>query len=142
MQQGWDISIDRYSAKEAQSSCITFSYDLDGDTLPGAKRVEQFGYRLRNKTIEMRTGGSSFNCQSGRWQRITQTSIDVTELSFSLNSYHINASQLDPELVCQTNDLCLERRSLEISIIAHNTGSAGNDFQLQKLIQIKNDKII
>jgi len=141
VQQKWDIEINRYDANETHSSCITFSYDLDGDSLPGEKRMEQFGYRLRNKTIEMRTGGSSFNCQSGNWQRITQTGMEINELSFLLNSYRINTSKSDPETPCQANDLCVLRRSLHISIIANNSGQQKNILKLNNLIQIKNDKI-
>ncbi|VAW75062.1 hypothetical protein MNBD_GAMMA13-1030, partial [hydrothermal vent metagenome] len=83
---------------EDDDSCILFAYDLDKDGRVGVGRcdsdtcadnsdtdnVEQFGFRLRNLTIQSRFAGDSSACDSGYWQTLTDTDIEITTLRFRL----------------------------------------------------------
>lgn len=71
------IQIDRASNTEIDNSCITYSYDLNQDGEVGGTMIEQFGFRLHNQAIEMRTGGTGFSCQSGIWQDIMRIPVQA-----------------------------------------------------------------
>ncbi|WP_417120537.1 prepilin peptidase-dependent protein [Pectobacterium cacticida] len=68
--RGKAISIGNYPG-EAGNSCLNVSYDLnrngawDGDDQQDA---ESFGYRLRNRALEIQSG--AHNCQGDRWEKL------------------------------------------------------------------------
>ena len=67
---------------EAANSCMTFAYDKNQNgSLDEALENEEFGYRLRNHTIEMRVDGRS--CAEGFWQDITDPNkVKITKAQF------------------------------------------------------------
>ena len=82
--------------KEERFSCVIFSYDLNGDKQVGVgsnstnsphysdRNQERFGFRLRNRAIQMRSGGRDFDCTGGYWQSVTEPDVEITELRFVL----------------------------------------------------------
>jgi prepilin peptidase dependent protein B len=79
---------------ETLNSCILFAYDRNAngvlDTLNGN---ENYGYRLRNKAIEMRTAGAS--CDGGGWHDLTDPSVvQITHLQFTLNELIVSGRTL------------------------------------------------
>lgn len=92
-----DLRIGAYPG-EPPDSCVLIAYDLDNDGKVGVgecpsahcpdwsdtDNVEQFGFRLKDGAIQMRYGGTSFSCDTGRWQALTESAVDVGRLHFDL----------------------------------------------------------
>lgn len=131
---GNNIHIDRANAGEAGNSCLTYSYDADHDGQVGHSTMEQFGFRLHDQAIEMRTGGAEFNCQSGRWQDITQSGTIITGLSFTLQQKTIL-----PVTGCSAAQTCLRRRLLQFTISGHLQSRPEQVITVREQIRIRND---
>lgn len=69
--------------KEASRSCITFAYDRDHNGLLDNKTInEEFGFRLKDKAVEIRVDG--YQCSDGYWQDLTDTKVvTITQLLFN-----------------------------------------------------------
>ncbi|MGJ8681979.1 prepilin peptidase dependent protein B [Paraglaciecola sp.] len=67
---------------EQSESCITFAYDRNHNGLLDNTLInEEFGFRLKNKAIEVRVDG--FTCAQGYWQDLTDPQVVVVKaLSF------------------------------------------------------------
>jgi len=78
------ISVSEFPG-EAANSCIVFAYDSnDNGVLDNAAPDENFGYRLRDGTVEIRRNGAA--CIDTGWEDLTDSDvIDVTALSFTIN---------------------------------------------------------
>ncbi|WP_414828005.1 prepilin-type N-terminal cleavage/methylation domain-containing protein [Alteromonas sp. H39] len=64
-------------AGEAANSCILFSYDANNNgVLDGGANGENFGYRLRENTVEIRQGVAT--CEENGW--LTLTDPDVVSI--------------------------------------------------------------
>lgn len=76
---------------EAANSCLTFSYDLDGDGgLDTAGPDERFGYRLRQGVVQMRTNGQPCTA-TAHWTDVnTAAVVQVTGLVFNVVSATTN----------------------------------------------------
>lgn len=88
------INVSEFGSEDADS-CITFSYDRNHNSLLDNIVVnEQFGFRLKNKAIEIRVDG--YNCNQSYWQDLTDTQvISVTKLAFSVETLaHQQVGQL------------------------------------------------
>lgn len=72
-------------AGEVANSCILFSYDSnDNGVLDNAAPDENFGYRLRNGTVEIRRNAGT--CVDAGWEDLTDSDvINVTLLTFTVN---------------------------------------------------------
>ncbi|MBL4631951.1 MAG: prepilin peptidase dependent protein B [Paraglaciecola sp.] len=68
---------------ETPDSCITFAYDRNHNGLLDTVNTnEKYGYRLKNKAIEIRQGG--FSCIANGWQDLSDPNVvSITDLSFS-----------------------------------------------------------
>lgn len=128
------ITIDKANATETDASCLIYSYDLNQDGQLGGALVEQFGFRLHNQAIEMRTGGSTFSCSAGSWQDISQTDLVITTLNFSIENKIIY-----PITGCVTALPCITRQLLSITLIAHSASHAAQTTTLKHTITIRND---
>ncbi|WP_158967088.1 prepilin peptidase dependent protein B [Paraglaciecola sp. L3A3] len=69
--------------KEDKNSCITFAYDRDQNGLLDNKVInEQFGFRLKDKAIEIRVDG--YQCTESYWQDLTDSKVvKITKLEFT-----------------------------------------------------------
>lgn len=78
-----------YSGEPA-NSCVTFRYDANSNgVLDTQYPNELFGYRLQNKTVEVRKAGAG--CQTKGWEDITDNDVVVvTELSFQPTTVNHN----------------------------------------------------
>jgi type II secretory pathway component PulJ len=131
-----NINIDRADNNETDASCLTYSYDLDHDGLVGATSVEQFGFRLHDQAIEMRTGGTTFSCRDGLWQDITQTGTIITSLRFSMHNEIIA-----PTTGCNPGQTCIRRRLVNISLTGHLQSRPDQSITLEEQISIRNDHL-
>ncbi|WP_240919981.1 prepilin cleavage protein [Paraglaciecola sp. 20A4] len=78
------LLVGRYSDEIAQS-CILFAYDRNANgVLDTQNSNENYGYRLRDKAIEMRMAGAG--CDEGGWHDLTDPNVvEVTRLYFTIN---------------------------------------------------------
>ncbi len=137
---------------EIENSCILYSYDLNSDLQVGVgpsgvagpttstSNLEQFGFRLRAGQIQMRNGGSSFNCTSGSWQAVTDADTEITVLQFGLQETCINL--LDVEQACTAGDPGLLRRSVNIALQARSRSDTAITHQLTNSVALANDKLL
>ncbi len=138
---------------EAPSSCLLFSYDLDGDGLVGKGQcrpvkctpesdddnVEQFGYRLSRGRIQMRYGGANTACNSGYWQTVTTPAIVVSALSFTLYSKCLNLN--GPQTSCTTEEPALVRRAVEFNVEASLARNSEITLRLSRWIDLRNAQL-
>ncbi|MGS2720296.1 prepilin peptidase dependent protein B [Paraglaciecola aestuariivivens] len=82
------LSVSAYS-KESANSCITYAYDQNQNGLLDTKDSnENFGFRLKDKAIEMRLAG--WSCEENGWHDLTDPSvIKITELQFELKKHQV-----------------------------------------------------
>ncbi|MBF0399162.1 MAG: prepilin-type N-terminal cleavage/methylation domain-containing protein [Magnetococcales bacterium] len=80
---------------ESSNSCITYSYDLNGNgLLDQSAPDERFGFRLNQGAVEMRTGGSgTLDCNAGSWTGLTGAALVMDSLLFTLVDHCINLSR-------------------------------------------------
>ena len=128
------------------------SYDLNGDRrvgvgpsgTPGASastvNLEQFALRLRAGQVQLRTGGSAFNCTSGRWQAVTDPDTEITALHFGLLETCINLT--DTTHGCATGDAALLRRQVRITLGARSRSDTNIVQELTHTVTIANDKLL
>lgn len=140
------------STGEADHSCILYSYDVNSDLLVGVgpsgtpgpsastSNLEQFGFRLRSGQIQMRNGGSPFNCTSGNWQAVTDADTDITALQFMLQESCINL--LDVEQPCTAGEPGMLRRTIGITIRAQSRSDTAITHQLTNSVTLANDKLL
>lgn len=153
---------------ELDDSCVTYSYDLDKDKLidVGSSAtsppfnaapydiggMEQFGFRLNNTKVQMRTGLSSpsetsFDCDSGAWETVTDKNTEITDLTFNLATQYLNVTN---GVACSpaTTNCCLSGQACQIirDINIRITGRIANDTSVVKTVtaktRIRNDKYI
>jgi type II secretory pathway component PulJ len=130
------IAIDRSDASESLASCLTYSYDLNQDGLPGGDVNEYFGFRLHAGAIEMRIGGMPFNCHAGTWQDITQAGTVIDRLHFSLQQRPVY-----PPGTCISAQPCVTARLVVIELSGHLTAQPTRIIDITRSIQIANDQI-
>ncbi|MCF2948343.1 prepilin peptidase dependent protein B [Paraglaciecola aquimarina] len=70
---------------EVSNSCITFDYDRNQNGLLDTKLVnEEFGFRLKDKAIEIRVDG--YKCSQSYWQDLTDPQVvQINDLVFSID---------------------------------------------------------
>ncbi|MGS2720301.1 prepilin cleavage protein [Paraglaciecola aestuariivivens] len=95
---------------EDEDSCLLYAYDQNANgVLDTVANNENFGFRLRNGTVEIRTNGAT--CASETWQALTDPKIvTITELSFDTELVTFNnivstqiTLELEGELVANDN---------------------------------------
>lgn len=113
---------------EAANSCLIYSYDLDADgTLDTGTDDERFGFRLKNKTVQMRRGG--LDCVSDgkptNWENITEEDVvEITELRFTNTS--------------STNELITSRK-IEVVLSGRLKNDPTVSRTLTRTIRVRND---
>lgn len=137
---------------EAGDSCILYGYDANGDRLVGVgpsgtadaitstDNLEQFGFRLRNGRVQMRNGGTPFDCAGGSWQAVSDPDTAITHLQFTLLDDCI--SLLDTTQPCAAGDPGLLRRRVRIAIAGHSRSDPSIVQRLDTTVNIANDKLI
>lgn len=84
-------ALSNYSAEPA-NSCITFSYDRNGDgaeTTSPAGDDERFGFRLRGGALETRKSGA--DCGATGWEDLNDTvTTEITDLNFATSSRNVD----------------------------------------------------
>jgi prepilin peptidase dependent protein B len=140
-------------AGESANSCILLAYDLDHDGKVGvgqcvhghcaastdADNVEQFGFRLRQQTLQARYGGSTLACDTGYWQAVNDPDIEITRLQFELHEHCINlAHDTRP---CKGGDASLQQRVVSIDIGARLRNQPDSAIRLQRQVAVRNDRL-
>ena len=139
---------------ESTASCILFAYDLDADGLvgiggcrnghcpPGSDddNVEQFGFRLRNGTVQSRYGGTDLACDTGYWQSLNDPDIEIVQLRFDLHSHCTNLAQ--PDTPCHESLPQLIQRVARIAIGARVRNQPDSEISLTHWIAIRNDQLL
>ncbi len=136
---------------EADASCILYSYDRNGDGLVGVgpsgtpgsatsnANLEQFGLRLRNAQAQLRSGGSSFSCDSGSWQAITDPDTEITQLQFEIASACFNLQ--DTGAACSSGAAALLHRQVRITLAARSHSDNSISHSITHNVSIANDKL-
>lgn len=76
-------------------SCIVYSYNKDNDSPPVVDNNERFGFRKTGTELQMRTSGTTnANCTDGSWETITEPLVEITGLTFALNSNTLNSTSM------------------------------------------------
>lgn len=156
--------------------CVLYSYDLNEDGAQGigsgatganqnTANFELFGLRFNDGAIEMRTAGNTHDCNSGTWQDISDSAVDITSLTFAMtfaNSvgtgndstvYTIDegggytmavactpsVSGTYPGDDATADTLCLWRRKIAITVQATPSGDATASITLNTDVKLKND---
>lgn len=157
-----DIAIDQFTG-EITDSCITYTYNLDEEDPPrigvcsnnctptspynsppyDTDNVEQYGFRLRDQAIEMRTGRSdsadnTFSCTTGSWQDVTDSDIEIPALVFTPNQTSLNVT--NPGSACASGDACLELRRVDITLTGRLSGDHAVQQTITGSVKVRNDK--
>jgi prepilin peptidase dependent protein B len=139
---------------EAADSCVLLAYDLDADGLVGVgqcrnghcprladdNNVEQFGFRLRNRTVQSRYGGTGQECDSGYWQSLNDPEIEITQLHFRLRTHCISLTQADTP--CSESIPRLVQRVARVDIGARIRNQPETEIHLVEWISVRNDQLL
>lgn len=113
---------------ESANSCLTFSYDLDADgSLDTGSDDERFGFRLKNKVIQMRRAGldCTMDGSPANWEDVTDGSVvEITGLSFTATN-------------TTAEDMTLRRMQVQLSGRLKNDPDVSRT--LTKTVRIRND---
>ncbi len=139
-------------AGELTNTCITFSYDMDGDgnvdvgssgTSPANNASERLGFRLRSGAVEAREGGAS--CTDGGWEDLTDTvNTEITGLTFTPTTKSVDldgpATPSSPE-VCVTGcgTSTINVREVTIILSGRLRKDTGVSRTLQDKVRVHND---
>lgn len=146
-----DIRIDRLDG-EAAASCLLYAYDLNGDKrvgvgpggLPGpyesAANLEQFGVRLRDGRLQLRTGGRTFTCDAGSWQALTGPDTQITALRFTLQQRCLNLREDGGP--CASGDPALLRRRVTITLAGRSRADPSVQQRIETEVLIANDRLL
>ncbi|SDW47225.1 hypothetical protein [Thiocapsa roseopersicina] len=129
---------------ESTGSCILYSYDLEHGN-PTA--MTMFGFRLRDQSVQMRTGPSSvgdktFECTigSGSWERITSEDVRITDLRFTIVTAQTNLAPGKEDVACATDELCRESRRVAILMAGRIRNDPAVRQSLQATVAVRNDR--
>lgn len=130
------ISIDRAADNETENSCLIYSYDLNQDGQAGGIVNERFGFRLVDQAIEMRIGGTDFNCRQGSWQKITRPGTVIDTLQFTSIR-----KPLYPTTGCTAGHACITRQHITIRFSGHLDAQPTQSITIQQSVTVANDRI-
>jgi type II secretory pathway component PulJ len=140
--------------QENARSCILYSYDLDEDGRVGIGRcpntvcaaetdsdnVEQFGFRLRERKLQSRYAGHSFQCDNGNWQAVSDPNIEITALEFTLSTHCVNLRSANAD--CQPNAPSLNSRSVAIHLQGQLQNQPDTRITVRQSVHIRNDLLV
>lgn len=159
---GRDIQLGAFTGEPADS-CVIYAYDLNGDAEVGVggscdndpvtplpacaagtngANVELFGFRLRDGAVEMRRGGGdTLSCANHDWEDITDSTVEITSLQFTVTSSSINIT--NPALSsCSTGDSCQFVRKVDIQIAGRLAGDHAVVQEVSDSVRIRNDRFV
>lgn len=91
-----DIAVWNYDG--GNNNCIVYAYNRDSDNPPTVTGNERMGFRLKQGgKLEMRSsGGTNVSCnnQGDSWETITEPEVEITGLTFTLNSTELNVTSM------------------------------------------------
>lgn len=89
-----DIAVWNYDT--GNNNCIVYAYNRDNDSPPTVTDNERMGFRLKQDgKLEMRSSGTTNeNCSNGAWETITEPEVEITGLTFTLNSTVLNVTSM------------------------------------------------
>ena len=115
-----------------ECSCVTYSYDEDGDNNPYAGGMNHFGFKLSNTRLQIRTGssvasggphpGCGYDAALNTWESLTEDDVQITQFTVSYidgdgnvlaEPSAINIPDGNP---CVSGDTCIEERNLQVTI--------------------------
>lgn len=108
---------------EAANSCILYAYDGNNNgALDVVGTNENYGFRLRDNTLEMRVGGAA--CDAVGWQDISDLDVvRVTTLVFTLNQTTVNnvtSTMIDINLTGELSDNAAFSRQYNYNLMVRN----------------------
>ncbi len=139
---------------EDDDSCMLFAYDLDKDgqvgigqcdnkTCPDSTdvdNVEQFGFRLRDLSVQSRYGGSGTSCDSGYWQTLNDSDIEVTRLSFDI--LESCTDLIDMNSSCEDGRTRLISRAVFIDLTGQLVNQPETATRLNRWVIVRNDVLV
>ena len=139
---------------EHDNSCILFAYDLDKDGRVGigqcnrepctgstdADNVEQFGFRLRNFSVQTRYGGNGTACDSGYWQTLNEPDIEITGLNFDI--LEDCTDLLNTASPCTNDRSRLIRRAVFVDLTGQLVNQPATAMQLNRWVIVRNDVLV
>ncbi|WP_417226601.1 hypothetical protein [Amphritea sp.] len=140
-----DLSVAQFTG-EAANSCVLLSYDLDGDKTVDdgtvtASDMEQFGYRLNASVLQMRTSGNTFACTDmAGWEDLTTPEIEVTSLTFTVNTSCLNINTETVGCPCTSGDPCQYIRDVDMNLSGRLKSHTESSVSLTDTVKIRNDK--
>lgn len=138
---------------ESPDSCILLAYDLDQDGRVGVGRcdkdacsptmdadnVEQFGFRLRDGSVQSRYGGDTLACDTGYWQTLNDPDIEVVSLHFDLHQHCLNLANEDQ--ACDNTAPQLIQRAVSVELDARLHKRPETHTSLTRWIALRNDEL-
>lgn len=136
-----DVRLGQYPG-ESEDSCILYSYDLDGNgsLTPSGTGMERFGFRLRDGRVQMRYGGTPFDCSAGSWQSVTEEQVEITHLQFRIDSTPLHPTLGEDQ--CGVGEPCLYVRSVEVRLSGHLRADPSIHMTLNDRVRLRNDRYL
>lgn len=140
--------------EEHSNSCILFAYDVDKDGLVGIGQCgskncpdgtdednnEQFGFRLRNFSVQSRYGGHTIGCDSGYWQTVNEGNIEITGLGFSINTRCKDL--LDTDRLCIGTNPGLIQQAVFVELAGQLVNQPATEIRLSRWVVVRNDILV
>jgi type IV pilus assembly protein PilW len=138
---------------EADGSCITYLYNKDSVNPNSVEDSERWGFKKVKDTtfsppktvLRMRRSSPDLACNSGTWESITSSAVEVTDLRFTLEEIPLNVSrkQSNPasavEIGCNRGDKCLFVRKVTIRLSGALNEDATVMQTLTETVRLRND---
>lgn len=135
-----------YSGEPA-NSCITFSYDMDGDgnldvgsgLAPTGDPDERLGFRLRDGAVQTRQSSGGAACTAGGWEGITDTAAtEITRLTFVRSSIPVVITV--PVLPCDISTTSkIDVRTVTITLEGRLRKDTAVSRTLRDTVRVHND---
>ena len=121
----------------AGNSCITFTYDRNSNgSLAGISSTsddERYGFQLIGNNIQTRPWGATFACGATTWETMNDASIQVTALSFTINSSTVTTGP---------GAQGITERSVDISLTAQLASNPSISKTMTQHVRISNDYFV
>ncbi len=138
---------------ESNGSCITYLYNKDSVNPNNVEDSERLGFKKVKDTtfsppktvLRMRRSSSDLACNSGTWESITSSAVEVTDVTFTLEEIALNVSrkQSNPtgavETHCTVGDKCLFMRNVTIRLSGALNDDATVMQTLTETVRVRND---
>ena len=122
----------------AASDAVSFRYSRDATENNAVDSNEQFGFRLRNRVIEMQLG-------AGNWQALTDAgTVEVTAFSVTPTVQHIDLGSYCSQPCPVASATCPPRqqvRSLALVVSGRSTTDASVARSLRSNVRVRNDAV-